>query len=93
MTGRHDGGEDLTEDEARVVRGARRQRDVDVERSRYVVLDDEDLAKARPESTRIINLNRFADMDSIDPRPSAAGFDPPRSVWPTTSVPGCGQST
>ena len=37
------------------------------ERGRYVVLDDEDLAKARPESTRIINLNRFADMDSIDP--------------------------
>ena len=37
------------------------------ERGRYVVLDDEDLAKARPESTRIINLVRFADMDAIDP--------------------------
>ena len=37
------------------------------ERGRYVVLDEEDLAKARPESTRIINLERFADMDSIDP--------------------------
>ena len=37
------------------------------ERGRYVVMDAEDLAKARPESTRIINLERFADMDSIDP--------------------------
>ena len=37
------------------------------ERGRYVVLDEEDLAKARPESTRIINLERFADMDAIDP--------------------------
>jgi DNA end-binding protein Ku len=37
------------------------------ERGRYVVLDEDDLAKARPESTRIINLERFADMDSIDP--------------------------
>ena len=37
------------------------------ERGRYVVLDDDDLAKARPESTRIINLERFADMASIDP--------------------------
>ena len=37
------------------------------ERGRYVVLDEDDLAKARPESTRIINLERFADMASIDP--------------------------
>ena len=37
------------------------------ERGRYVVLDEGDLAKARPESTRIINLERFADMESIDP--------------------------
>jgi len=37
------------------------------ERGRYVVLDEEDIAKARPESTRVINLERFADMDSIDP--------------------------
>ena len=37
------------------------------EPGRYVVLDDDDLAKARPESTRIINLVRFADMDAIDP--------------------------
>ena len=37
------------------------------EKDRYVVMDDEDIAKARPESTRIINLVRFADVDSIDP--------------------------
>ena len=37
------------------------------EKSRYVVMDDEDIAKARPESTRIINLLRFADVETIDP--------------------------
>ena len=37
------------------------------EKSRYVVLDDDDMAKARPESTRIINLLRFADVETIDP--------------------------
>ena len=37
------------------------------ERGRYVVLNDEDIAKARPESTRIINLVRFADVESVDP--------------------------
>ena len=37
------------------------------EKGRYVVMDDDDLAKARPESTRIINLLRFADVASIDP--------------------------
>ena len=31
------------------------------------MLQDEDIAKARPESTRIINLVRFADAASIDP--------------------------
>ncbi len=30
-------------------------------------MDDEDIAKARPESTRVINLMRFADVDTIDP--------------------------
>ena len=37
------------------------------EKGRYVVMDDDDLAKAKPESTRIINLLRFADVESIDP--------------------------
>ena len=36
------------------------------EKGRYVVMDDEDIAKARPESTRVINLMRFADVDTID---------------------------
>ncbi len=37
------------------------------EKSRYVVMEEDDIAKARPESTRIINLLRFADVDTIDP--------------------------
>ena len=37
------------------------------EKGRYVVMDEDDIAKARPESTRIINLLRFADVDTIDP--------------------------
>ncbi len=37
------------------------------EKGRYVVMDDDDLAKARPESTRIVNLLRFADVETIDP--------------------------
>ena len=37
------------------------------EKGRYVVMKDDDIAKARPESTRIINLLRFADVESIDP--------------------------
>ena len=52
---------DCEVDKTEVVKG------YEFERGRYVVLDDEDLAKARPESTRIINLVRFAEMDAIDP--------------------------
>ena len=37
------------------------------EKSRYVVMEEDDIAKARPESTRIINLLRFADVETIDP--------------------------
>ena len=37
------------------------------EKSRYVVMEEDDISKARPESTRIINLLRFADVDTIDP--------------------------
>ena len=37
------------------------------EKSRYVMMDEDDIAKARPESTRIINLLRFADVETIDP--------------------------
>lgn len=37
------------------------------DKGRYVVLDDEDIAKVRPESTRIINLVKFAEDQEIDP--------------------------
>jgi DNA end-binding protein Ku len=37
------------------------------EKGRYVVMEDEDLEKVRVESTRVINLERFTDADSIDP--------------------------
>ena len=37
------------------------------EKGRYVVLEDEDIAKVRPESTRVINLVQFTDEAQIDP--------------------------
>jgi len=37
------------------------------EKGKYVVVEDEDLAKVRPESTRIINVVQFADAKLIDP--------------------------
>jgi DNA end-binding protein Ku len=37
------------------------------EKGRYVVLEEEDLAKVRPESTRVINIVQFADASLIDP--------------------------
>src|SRR3954463_15468758 len=37
------------------------------EKGRYVVLDDEDIAKVRVESTRVINLERFTEAAEIDP--------------------------
>ncbi len=37
------------------------------EKGRYVVLSDDDFAKVRPESTRVIDLAQFADESSIDP--------------------------
>ena len=48
-------------DKTEVVKG------YEFERGRFVVMDEEDLAKAKTDSTRIINLERFADMDAIDP--------------------------
>lgn len=36
-------------------------------KGRYVVLTDEDIAKVRPESTRVINLMQFTTVDQIDP--------------------------
>src|SRR3954469_5826851 len=37
------------------------------ERGRYVVLDEKDIEKVRPESTRVITLSQFADASAIDP--------------------------
>ncbi len=37
------------------------------EKGRYVVLDDEDLKKVHPASTRVINVVQFADASMIDP--------------------------
>jgi DNA end-binding protein Ku len=37
------------------------------EKGKYVVLDEEDLAKVRPESTRVINIAQFTDATVIDP--------------------------
>lgn len=37
------------------------------EKNRWVVVPDEDIAKVRTESTKIINLVQFADADEVDP--------------------------
>ena len=37
------------------------------EKGRWVVIDDEDIAKVKTESTKIINLLQFTDEDAIDP--------------------------
>src|SRR5215203_844321 len=37
------------------------------EKGRYVVMDDEDISKVRPESTRVIDLVQFTDAAAIDP--------------------------
>jgi DNA end-binding protein Ku len=37
------------------------------EKGKYVVVDEEDLAKVRPESTRVINIAQFTDATVIDP--------------------------
>lgn len=37
------------------------------EKGHFVVMNDDDIAKVRPESTRVINLLQFADAASLDP--------------------------
>jgi DNA end-binding protein Ku len=37
------------------------------EKGRYVVLDEDDFDKVRPESTRVIDLVQFADESAVDP--------------------------
>jgi DNA end-binding protein Ku len=37
------------------------------ERGRYVALEQDDIAKVRPESTRVINLSQFTEAEQLDP--------------------------
>jgi DNA end-binding protein Ku len=37
------------------------------EKGQYVVMEEDDIAKVRPESTRVINIMQFADASLIDP--------------------------
>jgi DNA end-binding protein Ku len=37
------------------------------EKGKYVVLDDDDIAKVRPVSTRVINIVQFTDAAAVDP--------------------------
>ena len=37
------------------------------EKGRYVVMSEDDVAKVRPESTRVIDLVQFTPVESIDP--------------------------
>jgi DNA end-binding protein Ku len=39
----------------------------EIEKGRYVVMQEEDIAKVRPESTRVIDLVQFTDAAAIDP--------------------------
>ena len=48
-------------DAGRVVKG------YEFEKGRWVVVDDEDIAKVNTESTKVINLVQFTDDDEIDP--------------------------
>ncbi len=52
------------------------------EKGRYVVLTEEDIAKVRPESTRVINLVQFAEADQLDP----IYFERPYYLAPDTQV-------
>ena len=37
------------------------------EKGRYVIVEEEDIAKVRPESTRVIDLVQFTEVEAIDP--------------------------
>jgi DNA end-binding protein Ku len=54
------------------------------EKGRYAVLEEEDIAKVRPESTRVINLVQFADVASLDP----IYFERPHYLAPDGAVAG-----
>ena len=52
------------------------------EKGRYVVLDDDDLAKVRPESTRVINLVQFAECAASSTPSISSG----RTTWRPTAT-------
>jgi DNA end-binding protein Ku len=51
----------------REVSGAEIVKGYEFEKGRWVVVEDEDIAKVRTESTKVINLVQFAGADEIDP--------------------------
>ncbi len=51
----------------RDVTGAEIVKGYEFEKGRWVVVDDDDIAKVKTESTKVINLLQFADGDDIDP--------------------------
>ena len=61
------------------------------EKGRYVVMNDDDLAKVRPESTRVINLVQFTDAARIDPAylETALFFSPRTGRWQRARSPSC----
>jgi DNA end-binding protein Ku len=52
------------------------------EKGRYVVVDEEDIEKVRPASTRVIDLQQFAERDELDP----IFFERPYYLAPDTQV-------
>ena len=52
------------------------------EKGRYVVVTDEDIEKVRPPSTRVIDLQQFAERDELDP----IYFERPYYLAPDTQV-------
>jgi DNA end-binding protein Ku len=52
------------------------------EKGRYVVVSEEDIEKVRPASTRVIDLQQFAELDELDP----IFFERPYYLAPDTQV-------
>jgi DNA end-binding protein Ku len=52
------------------------------EKGRYVVVEEEDIEKVRPASTRVIDLQQFAERDELDP----IFFERPYYLAPDTQV-------
>jgi len=52
------------------------------EKGRYVVMSEEDIEKVRPASTRVIDLQQFAERDELDP----IYFERPYYLAPDTQV-------